>query len=940
MEYVKYFLPWYPQSDLNLAYILSNLVEFQELSCKETIDRFYNHQHVVERFLSPYTPYNGLLVYHGMGTGKTCSVFLVLYMHFIYNPKFRALILVHNDEQRINFKFELTKCVAKLENLPNDFIVNFGKHIEYETFGKLKGDKMEEIESGRLDVIVIDEVQQIYLQKHNPEETLFRISDVYKSIHSFMLRHPTSKKILLSGTPIIDKFNEFFQVMNLILPHDKQFSDEYTNNDNPTILNRTEDIKHQLIGYISHYISSRTSILRIEGGVSHNNSKTLVYVNRGTKHQSDAYNKAHGGVFGGNQNQALHFVWPDGRTGADGFKHNMKEENDRYKTVRFKSNKTADDVKMNLRKYSIMYYNILVYMGVISDPTILSVEDYEKAQRESCYFYSYLIDNSGCRMLGAVLELFGYRHISEDLDSESADVDLGKLPEAKRYALISSKHGITSTRGPTALAGLFSHPRNLEGKLLKIIIGGDKTVLGYNFKNGRQAHTVIRFNSPTIDQAIARIIRGQEMDHKGQERYVRIFRHIVTLPDTKTLHEDMLSLCERKDVNNAILYRIIDKVAVDCFIHKDVHQVLPDNSKECNFEPCMENFKCYGDTSLDIENPYGNYISFYQRTKELELVKKEIQSLLNRDVKSFHVDDLIESLTNKTQDHTFLLLDALHTLIINQVPFTDRFGFRTYLHLFKNCIFTYCRPLYKDVTELFGYTFHPREVYPVIDPIKVDEAYLLELDKLYNTQEYNTLSPYTQSLLFEDNFPEETRDTDFFIDKHNQNIFDSDEIRNIEYISSYGQDTYIHDIVLAYHIDDFKTAIKSYGGMRIYSNGEWRDLVNPKVEIAVSKLPKRMDKSTNTSVPRRGMNIAIEYKGNKTIVRSKLKKDGTLKMGRDITTFPLQELREILMTLIKEAGDDITKNVIVDYDNIDEFEIDKYTKNTLINWIKSLYDSL
>lgn len=949
MEYAKYFLPWYPhQSISNLSYILSQLIEFQELSCNETIDKFYNHQHVVERFLSPYTPYNGLLVYHGMGTGKTCSVFLVLYIHFVYNPEFHALILVHNDEQRINFTFELRKCVAKLDNLPNDFIVKFERHIEYETFGKLKGDRMEELEAGPfLDIIVIDEVQQIYLQKHNQERDLqFTISDVYKSIHSFMLRHQNSKKILLSGTPIIDKFNEFFQVMNLILPFDHQFPDEYTADDNPSILStNTEFIKSQLAGYISHYIPSRTSIRRIEGGISHNNSKTLVYVNEGSTHQLTAYNKSHGGAFGGNQNQALHFVWPDGTTGSHGFNQNMKSRDDRYKTAFFKTKEVEDEVRINLRKYSIMYYNILCLMGIIKDTTVLSTEEYERAQNESCYFYSYLIDNSGCRMLGAVLELFGYRHINEDLDGDSTEIDLGKLPEAKRYALISSKHGITSTRGPTALANLFSHPRNLEGKLLKVIIGGDKTVLGYNFKNGRQAHTVIRYNSPTIDQAIARIIRGQEMDHKGNERYVKVFRHIVTLPKIRTLHEDMLDLCEKKDVNNAIIYSIVDKVAVDCFVYKHIHQSLLDNSKECNFKPCKENFDCYGDSSLEINNPYGNYISFYQRTKEVDLVKKEIQSLITKDVRSFHVDDFIESLINQPnkQNHVFLILDALHSILIDQVPFVNRFGFRTYLHLFRNCIFTYCKPHFNDVTELFSYAFHPTEVYPVINALKVDEAYLLELDKTLD-KEYKVLSPYTQALLFEDNFPKETDYTEFFLEQHSQSIFGSDETYNIEsLISSYGQDTYIHKIVLDFHTSDFKTAVKSYGGMRIYCNGQWQDLNNPEIELAVSNLTRKVDSvTTATAIPREDLKFTIEEKEGVTRLRSKLKKDGSLKQGRNITTIPIVELQEHLLTLIRVAGDDITKDVITEYNTFDNFTttLHRFPKHQLISWISLLYNSL
>ena len=32
-----------------------------------------NSQKFLKTFMSPYTPYNSLLVYHGTGVGKTCT---------------------------------------------------------------------------------------------------------------------------------------------------------------------------------------------------------------------------------------------------------------------------------------------------------------------------------------------------------------------------------------------------------------------------------------------------------------------------------------------------------------------------------------------------------------------------------------------------------------------------------------------------------------------------------------------------------------------------------------------------------------------------------------------------------------------------------------------------------------------------------------------------
>ena len=43
-----------------------------EKLCKKSFE-LSPHQNFIRNFLSEYTPYNGVLLYHGLGTGKTCS---------------------------------------------------------------------------------------------------------------------------------------------------------------------------------------------------------------------------------------------------------------------------------------------------------------------------------------------------------------------------------------------------------------------------------------------------------------------------------------------------------------------------------------------------------------------------------------------------------------------------------------------------------------------------------------------------------------------------------------------------------------------------------------------------------------------------------------------------------------------------------------------------
>ena len=45
----------------------------KKICMKNTTFELNPHQEFVKRFISYNTPYNGLLLYHGLGSGKTCS---------------------------------------------------------------------------------------------------------------------------------------------------------------------------------------------------------------------------------------------------------------------------------------------------------------------------------------------------------------------------------------------------------------------------------------------------------------------------------------------------------------------------------------------------------------------------------------------------------------------------------------------------------------------------------------------------------------------------------------------------------------------------------------------------------------------------------------------------------------------------------------------------
>ncbi len=83
------------------------------------------HQAFVRNFLSSQTPYNGLLVFHGLGTGKTCSAISVTEEMRAYLQQTgvqKRIIIVASPNVQDNFKAQLFDP-RKLENIGDGWVL-------------------------------------------------------------------------------------------------------------------------------------------------------------------------------------------------------------------------------------------------------------------------------------------------------------------------------------------------------------------------------------------------------------------------------------------------------------------------------------------------------------------------------------------------------------------------------------------------------------------------------------------------------------------------------------------------------------------------------------------------------------------------------------------------------------------------------------------------
>lgn len=231
------------------------------------------HQKIVRDYLNLYTPYRGLLLYHGLGSGKTCSSIAIA--EGMKSGK--KIIVMTPKSLRMNYLEELKKCgdelynknqfwefistqaepelvepLSKVLTLSLEFIrkaggawlVNMKKKSNFDTLNAMEkkslnaqlnemiGQKYTFISyngmrkshlavlsnSGTLNpfdntVVIIDEAHNFVsriVNKLNKSDTLSG------ALYEYLMDAKNAKIVLLSGTPIINYPNEIAVLFNIL----------------------------------------------------------------------------------------------------------------------------------------------------------------------------------------------------------------------------------------------------------------------------------------------------------------------------------------------------------------------------------------------------------------------------------------------------------------------------------------------------------------------------------------------------------------------------------------------------------------------------------------------------------------------------------------------------------------------------------------------------
>ena len=233
------------------------------------------HQQIVKDYLNLYTPYRGLLLYHGLGSGKTCSSIAIA--EGLKTNK--QVIIMTPASLQLNYREELKKCGDELyrknqywefistqdkepevlETLSNvlalsvDYItkhggawmVNMSKAANYDELSpgdkvKLNGQIehmiahkykfinynglratriLEMTQNNTINpfdnaVVIVDEAHNLVSRIVNKIGT--KKTSIATSLYNLLMKATNAKIVLLSGTPVINYPNEIAILFNIL----------------------------------------------------------------------------------------------------------------------------------------------------------------------------------------------------------------------------------------------------------------------------------------------------------------------------------------------------------------------------------------------------------------------------------------------------------------------------------------------------------------------------------------------------------------------------------------------------------------------------------------------------------------------------------------------------------------------------------------------------
>jgi len=247
-------------------YILPEIIRQEnEDPCNEKkIKGLTLYQEFIGQYLNYESPFRDLLIYHGVGAGKTYSAINVYNILFNYTPKWNIFILIpaalHDDP----WLKDINKYLSK-NNYDQRYNNIVFVHYDSPFADKDFLEKVKKVDISKKTIFVIDEAHRFINNVYNNiySKKGKRAQIIYDYIQQEKKDNSNIRIMLLSATPVVNNPFEFALIFNLLRPgifptSESIFEQIFISSTNFASLNEnTKNLfQRRIIGLVSYYIGA------------------------------------------------------------------------------------------------------------------------------------------------------------------------------------------------------------------------------------------------------------------------------------------------------------------------------------------------------------------------------------------------------------------------------------------------------------------------------------------------------------------------------------------------------------------------------------------------------------------------------------------------------------------------------------------------------------
>jgi len=222
------------------------------------------YQQFVGQFLNYQSPFKDMLIYHGVGAGKTNTTINVYNILFNYTPKWNIFLLIPASLHDDPWLKDISKWMSK-DNYEQRFANIIFIHYDSPFADRDFLEKVKKADASKTSLFVIEEAHRFINNVYNNVSSKKgkRAQVIYDYIQQEKKENSNTRIMLLSATPAVNNPFEFALIFNLLRPgsfptSESIFEQLFISSSNFASLNENTKnmFQRRILGLVSYYIGA------------------------------------------------------------------------------------------------------------------------------------------------------------------------------------------------------------------------------------------------------------------------------------------------------------------------------------------------------------------------------------------------------------------------------------------------------------------------------------------------------------------------------------------------------------------------------------------------------------------------------------------------------------------------------------------------------------